>query len=311
VAPRTRLEQTVRTLASSPRHGSTSPAAHTAAADYIERQLRDAGCFITRQRFSMPDHPGRMVVNIIGELHGQSPRAPAVLIGAHYDTRPNSPGADDNASGVAVLLECALSLATRHLEKPVIFAAFDAEERQDPDDGLRGSTAYVESLALSAETSADAESHGRKLTAAFILEMVGFSSPSGAQRVPLGFRLLFPRQALSVARRKYAGDFLIALSRGRGNRFSRLLAQCAASGGTRILRLALPGWFPPPADLLRSDHAPFWRAGIPTVMVGDTANFRNPHYHLPSDTPDTLDYDMIAAVSDALATTVAAIAAHA
>ncbi len=234
---------------------------------------------------------------MIGEMRGEDAPAPAVLIGAHYDTRPESPGADDNASGVAALLACAALLKGRKLARTVVFAAFDAEERQDPLGGLIGSTAYVASLGVNPR---------RHIAAAFIFESVGYASPAGAQKVPFGLKLLFPVQAWKVASSGYCGDFLIGLSKGSGNRLARVLAKRSASSGLQILPLTVPSWMPAPADLLRSDHAPVRRAGIPAVMIGDTANFRNPNYHLSTDVPETLDYRMIAAVSEAVAISVAA-----
>jgi Zn-dependent M28 family amino/carboxypeptidase len=251
----------------------------------------------------MSDHPGRVGTNIVGTLAGQQAGASAVLVGAHYDSRPGSPGADDNASGVAAMLECALLLSGHDRQRPVVFAAFDAEERQDPGEGLRGSSAFIGSPAHVAEAQPVGE--------AVILEMVGYCSGPATQKITPGFNLLFPRQAHVVRRNRRSGDFLIALSQGPGNRLAKELEAASARGpGPRVLALTLPGWLPKPKDLLRSDHAPFWRAGIPAVMVGDTANFRNPNYHLPSDTPDTLDYGMLAGFATTLADVVAARAAR-
>jgi hypothetical protein len=250
----------------------------------------------------MPDHPGRVGVNVIGALPCEQAGLPAIVVGAHYDTRPGSPGADDNASGVAAMVECARALSARKLRRRVLFVAFDAEERQDPGPGLRGSTAFVVAAGGSSVP---------RLGFAFILEMVGFSAGRGGQKVPLGMRVVFPGAALNVMRRGRSGDFLIALTRGRGKRLARALARHSRmTGGPPVLTLGLPEWLPAPGDLLRSDHAPFWRAGVPAVMVGDTANFRNPHYHLPTDTPETLDYEMIAGLASALAATVAELAAE-
>lgn len=255
---------------------------------------------MSRQKFEMSDHPGRVGVNVIGALAGANTDLPAVVVGAHYDTRPGSPGADDNASGVAAMIECARALSARRLTRPVLFVAFDAEERQDPGPGLRGSSAFV------------AAAGGRsvpRLGPAFILEMVGFASGRGGQKVPPGMRALFPGAAANVMRRGNSGDFLIALTRGRGKRLARALSRHSRmTGGPPVLTLGLPGWLPVPGDLLRSDHAPFWRAGLAAVMVGDTANFRNPNYHLPSDTADTLDFGMISGLANALVETVAEVA---
>ena len=307
---RERIEGHVRTLAATPRHREAAPEAHARAAEHIARQFEAAECRVSRQEFPVSAHPGRKGLNLIGTVPGSSLSLPAVLIGAHYDTRPASPGADDNASGVAAMLECARALAGQPRARSVVFIAFDAEERQDPAQGLWGSSAYVRSLQEEAEGEAAGAARSR-IGAAFVLEMVGYSAPPGAQRVPLGFRLLWPATAWRVARRGYTGDFLVAVSRGRGNRLARMLSERAGlHGGPDVLPLTLLGWLPLPKDLLRTDHAPFWAAGVPAVMVGDTASFRNPNYHLPSDTPDTVDYGMVAGLARALAETVAQLAAE-
>ena len=310
----------------------------------------------------MPAESGRRSgVNVVARLRGEAGVAGAcVIVGAHYDTRPNSPGADDNASGVAAMVECVRALGGRRLRCDVIFVAFDAEERQGQLHGLWGSGAFVRSLTGTARgdvaprlargerpdpspqhpaspgtrppsgegenvatrpfeglwnrgerESTDAPKVSRLVRAALVLEMVGFSSLKGTQKIPIGMRALFPSAGWSVIRRGYAGDFLVAVTRGRGKKVARALAKHSRrTGGPDVLTLGLPGWLPPPPDLLRSDHAPFWLAGVPAVMVGDTANFRNPNYHLPSDTPETLDYGMVAGVARALAETVAELASE-
>jgi Zn-dependent M28 family amino/carboxypeptidase len=205
------------------------------------------------------------------------------------------------------MIECARAVAGRGLRRSVIFVAFDAEERQDPARGLWGSDAFVSGFMKKRGGGDPWNTAG--LSAALILEMVGYSAPKGRQRVPLAMRLLFPAAGWRVMRRGYAGDFLVAVTRGRGKNVAQTLSKRSSqAGGPPVLALGLPGWAPIPPDLLRSDHAAFWLAGVPAVMIGDTANFRNPNYHLPSDTPETLDYVMIAGIASALAETVAELA---
>ena len=300
-----RLQADIERLAGfGPRHGGGSPEAHRAAAAWIEAEMRSADCEVETQRFDIPSQePQRAGTNVIGRLAGTDTRRAAVLIGAHFDTVPGSPGADDNASGVAVMLECARVLAALPRRAPVIFAAFDAEEKQPPVEGLHGSTAYVRSLAELGPVAA-------QVSAAYILEMVGFSAPAGAQKVPPGFQLLFPRAFDMLRSSGFAGDSVVVLTDGRSRGLGRGLEQAAAAAATvgnglKVLPLELPGWMRVPYNLRRSDHAPFWQEGVPAVMIGDTANFRNPHYHRSSDTPDTLDYGLIAHVARTLAARVA------
>ena len=281
-----RIRADVEELCGSPRHGEKDPEAHSAAADYIAGQLETAGCEVERLEFTVPSVPEtRAGLNVIGTLPAEVMDS-AMLIGAHYDTVVGSPGADDDASGVAAMLECARVLGQLQLRRPIIFAAFDAEERQ-PEVGLHGATAYVDSLTASGSQGS--------LAVTYILEMVGYSAPAGGQKIPPGLQLAFPRAFDLLREAKYAGNSVVAIS----NHFSHWagrafeMASNSIENGVPVLPMEIPRWLGVPLNLRRSDHAPFWEAGIPAVMVGDTANFRNPNYHRATDTPDTLDYTLI------------------
>ncbi|MDA1296963.1 MAG: M28 family peptidase [Chloroflexi bacterium] len=306
-----RMRLDVQKLCASPRHSGEDAATHRGAANYIADQLQAAGCSVDLQGFTVPSEPEtRPGLNVIGTFEpdvrqagaGAGNTDSALLIGAHYDTVPGSPGADDNASGVAVMLECArlMSEARRQTQtrirrgRSIIFAAFDAEERQ-PEVGLHGSTAYVNGL--------DAASGAPTIAAAYILEMVGFSAPPGAQKVPAGLQLAFPRAFDRLREERFAGNSVVAISNRPSRSAGRALEKAANSvrDGVVVLPMEIPRWMRVPHNLRRSDHAPFWNAGIPAVMIGDTANFRNPHYHSASDTPDTLDYDLISRVARTVA----------
>lgn len=200
-------------------------------------------------------------------------RGPAVLVGAHYDSAPGCPGADDNASAVAAMLAVAEACAGEAVRPAVVFAGFNREE-----DGLIGSTEFVrETLPTLPWRVSDAH----------ILEMVGFASDEpGSQRVPQGLPIKLPD----------TGDFLGLLANGKS---ARLLAAILAHARGALpefpvlgleARLGLERLLP---VLQRSDHVPFWDKGIPAVMWTDTSEFRNPHYHLESDTPETLDYEFM------------------
>jgi hypothetical protein len=202
---------------------------------------------------------------------------PFVLLGAHYDSVPGTPGADDNASAMAVCLECA-RLVARHGIGAVMIVFFNREE-----DGLIGSREFVASLAKRA---------ARKVGEAHVFEMVGYRSRApGSQKLPRG---------LPVPLAPDAGDFLGLVANRGSNAISDHLLGLAARYVPQCPVIALQISFGVErafADLNRSDHAPFWRAGIPAIMWTDTSEFRNPHYHRDSDTPDTLDYDFMGAVT--------------
>lgn len=200
----------------------------------------------------------------------------AILIGAHYDSVPSTPGADDNASGVAAMLACAKALSVFD-DLSVCFVAFNREE-----DGLIGSADFVENH-IGKEKLRVREAH--------ILEMVGYCNRiKGSQHAPEGLPIKISD----------TGDFLGVV----GNRISTAMADTAMEvaktytpdlpvTGLKIYlglekRLSL---------LRRSDHDPFWQSNIPAVMWTDTAEFRNQNYHQPTDTPDTLDYDFLQKVA--------------
>jgi Zn-dependent M28 family amino/carboxypeptidase len=212
---------------------------------------------------------------------------PVTLITAHYDSIPDCPGADDNASGLAVMLECARILARSAPGLPVGFVAFNAEE-----DEMLGSHDFV----IDGLPALDLQ-----VRATHVLEMVGFRHRAEIQHLPLPWApasLLIP-------------DFIGLVAKGRSNAMADRAVAASAAPGLRVL--AMKTWGPLHRflpDLTRSDHFPFWSAGLPAVLWTDTANFRNPHYHRPTDTPDTLDYAFMREVAELLCAVVSQEAAR-
>jgi Peptidase family M28 len=195
-----------------------------------------------------------------------------ILIGAHYDSIPGTPGSDDNASGVSALIATAGAIGP---QEEVCYVAFDGEEC-----GFVGSRALVARL-------------GRhRPEQVHVLEMVGYVSRElGSQRSPIpGI------QAPTV------GDFLGLVGTFGSRRLLDHVLATADCHSVPVQALFLPDV---PLEmiggishhLLRSDHAPFWREDIPALMWTDTSEFRNPHYHLPTDMPETLDYEFLAGVT--------------
>ena len=281
-----RLEADVRTLAVV-RHPVAAPVALADAEEFVALELGAAGLRVERQLF---EWAGVEFHNVVATLDGGEPARPWVVVGAHFDTRAGSPGADDNASGVAAMLEVARLLAGGEAAPAatVQFVGFNLEELQNkPLHYALGSRAYAQSL----------RTQGCAVAGALVLEMLGFTAPR--QGAPPGAR------AFSKVPRE--GNFVSAV----GDRRSRpLLAalERAAAPHVPVVGLAVPfrGWLLP--DTRRSDNARFWDAGYPALMVTDTANFRNPHYHRPSDTPDTLDYGFLARATAAVLAAVRALA---
>lgn len=256
---------TVEALAE-PRHRTEHPAANERAATFIADRLHTLGYAVTRQG------PLR---NVVAMPPGHPASEPLMLVGAHYDSVPGSPGADDNASAITVMLAVAETIAAGG-SRPVGFVAFNGEE-----DGLEGSRDFV----------AWARHTGRAIAGIHVLEMVGYTAPR--QRLPAG---------ISVAGVQ-RGDFVALVGAGRSR---PLLHQVMASANREPAAPPAVGLFVGrhprlvPAVFHRSDHSPFWRAGLPALMWTDTAEFRNPHYHQPTDTPQTLDYGFMHRVATLL-----------
>jgi Zn-dependent M28 family amino/carboxypeptidase len=234
------------------------------AARYIEAAFTKQGHQTESQYF---ESGGRKVRNI---AIGSGP----IVVGAHYDTVPGSPGADDNASAVAVLIE----LAAMNL--PVRFVAFANEEMPYFLGPEMGSWAWAKR----------ARENGERIRAMFSLEMLGYYRDApGSQQYPAPLGLFYPDRADFIA---FVGD-LGARGLVRDSiRIFRQTAQFPSQG------VAAPGFVP---GVTWSDHWSFRRHGYAAAMITDTAFYRYPHYHLPSDTPEKLDYERMARVTLGLA----------
>jgi hypothetical protein len=264
------------------RHPWAAPDRHAAARDYVAAQLRAIGLAVELAPFTFR---GRTYHNVVGTLAGREAERPRLLIGAHFDSIAHSPGADDNASGVAALIECARRVASSAPQAGVEFVGLDLEEVQTFTGTYR-----VGSRALARQRRAQ----GDRLIGALILEMVGYCDPSpGSQIIPPFLGIDVPRE----------GNFLAAV----GDTRSRPLLDdfvAEARGTVPDLpivpyRARLRGWLLPLTRL--SDNASFWDARYPSLMLTDTAFLRNPHYHRWSDRGKTLDYDFMAKVTEATA----------
>ncbi len=263
------LQQVIRQIAI-PRHYIAEKANNERVAQWIRQELLSYGYQVSLQ--------GRFQ-NIVALPTGQI-TSPVLLAAAHYDTVPCSPGADDNGSGIAVLLACAQSLSGCFSATSTIFVIFNREE-----DCMLGSLEFVREFLPQTEITI-AEAH--------IMEMVGYCShDAGSQRLPAGFPIALPDR----------GDFLglVGNQQSRGLVESVLRTAATYLDGFPVLGLktyfGLEKYFP---HLQRSDHAPFWQARIPAIMWTDTAEFRNRNYHSPWDTPETLDYEFMKHVAQLL-----------
>ncbi|MGW1884712.1 M28 family peptidase [Streptomyces sp. NPDC001970] len=314
-----RLRHDVGFLADRPRSRIRAPEAMLRAEAHVTSELAAAGWRTERQPFEVrwrlggtDRQTGRALAfqlrlhrrltgtNLLAGLPGRADRA-TVVVGAHLDTVADSPGADDNASGVAALLEIARLLGELPRPPAVTLLFFDMEEL-----GMIGSRVAARRLRRSG-----------RVTGMICLESVGFfANEPGTQLMPAGFGAAFPRAAAAVRAAGWRGDFTLVAHRRSSEAAAALWRRAAGAAEPPLpavtlrdprpdgLLGALVGLgVPPLIHLDRSDHASFWNVGIPALMLTSTANFRNPHYHRPTDTPDTIDYRRLAAVAVATAAT--------
>lgn len=240
------------------------------AAHYIYEEFSKAGLQVTKEPFPWE---GRWFHNVVAEKKGTVSPENVLIVGAHYDTVPGSPGADDNASAVAVLLEVARHLQGVSLRNTVKLVAFALEEY-----GYVGSTHYARR----------AKREGEKIAGMFSLEMVGFTGPK--QNYPF---YINPKYFPNV------GDFIGVV----GNKRSEgLMEEVRRTLKTYVPQLpaeflVVPGNGEGLEEARLSDHSPFWDQGLPALMWTDTAFLRNPNYHRPTDTIETLDFEFMRKVA--------------
>jgi Zn-dependent M28 family amino/carboxypeptidase len=249
-------------------HGSSL----STAATHIQTSFEELGFKPFVQQFEFKGTP---MHNIGVIIPGRNKAAKWVVAGAHYDTVPTTPGADDNASGVAALLELAKRLKDTNPERTICLCAYANEEHNGGAWENMGSYAHARSL----------KEQGIEVEGMISLEMLGyFSQEEGSQKYPFPFNLFYPTK----------GNFIGFVANTDSADFVRYcieqfrLVATVPSEGT-----AAPEKF---GDIGRSDHWAFWRHGWPAFMLTDTSNFRTPYVHTMQDTIDTLDLDSMTRV---------------
>jgi Zn-dependent M28 family amino/carboxypeptidase len=240
---------------------------------YVTRELRGAGYVVTEQPYQAG---GRTVKNLEAVLDGAGAAAAEVLVvGAHYDSVRGCPGANDNGTGVAAVLEMARAMAEDRPARTVRFVLFVNEEPPFFHTDAMGSLVYARAC----------KARGDRVVGMISMETIGFySDEPGSQRYPPPFDVMFPDTGnfIGFVADERSGPFLkqvMASFRAHTQFPSEGVAAPAAVEGV--------GW---------SDHWSFWQQGYPGLMVTDTAPFRYRHYHHPTDTPDKVDYDRAARV---------------
>jgi len=226
--------------------------------------------------------------NVIGVKPGFTKPTEQVIVSAHYDDVENCAGADDNATGVAAVLETARVLSEARLDRSLVVACWDEAER-----GQIGSQAYAR----------EARKRDDKIVTMFAYESIGYaSSEPDSQRIPDRFEELFPDQALAMLDNEYRGDFLTVVAdtateawalsvvkHGKGLKLPVQVLTLTTATKTRQTKLH------------RSDHSSFWDADFPALLVTDSGSFRNPNSHCEGgpDSPDKLDYDFVLRITRA------------
>lgn len=257
------------------RHADTNPSGLEKALGYLAETYTRYGLQIREEVF---DPFGVKYPNLIGVLPGKDQADEVLIIGAHYDTVAISPGADDNASGLAVMLETARVLSGLPPGCGVEFVGFSMEEQ-----GLLGSCSY----AYRARRS------GKKILGAVVLESVGYTEQRpGSQRIPPGLPISVPE----------VGNFMGIVGNTASADLCRAFEETITAHVPRLPKLSflVPGNGEAFPDTRRSDHASFWDVGLPALMITDTADFRNPHYHQATDLPETLDITFMTELAQAL-----------
>lgn len=266
------------------RVGHARGAGLDAAAAYIAGELRAAGYFVGEQPF---EASGVAVRNLDAELRGTRDAGSVFVVGAHYDSAIGTPGADDNASGVATALLLARRLAGQAQGQTIRFAFWVNEEQPFFQTDAMGSARYARRC----------KERGERIAGALSLETLGYYTDApGTQRYPSAIEGDYPDR----------GNFVVFVSDRSSRAFlERVVAAFRGASAFPAEGLAAPGWV---EGVGWSDHWAFWQQGYPGVMVTDTAPFRYPHYHRRSDTPDKVVYDRLARVALGLERTLRALA---
>ena len=254
------------------------------AAEYIAAEFSAYGFAPDRQTFEVSRLP---VSNLDATLPGSGRPDEIVIVGAHYDSVTGCPGANDNATGVAAVLELARRFAGRPRPRTIRFVAFVNEEPPFFKGAQMGSVVYANA----------AKRRGDRIVGMLSLETMGYySDVKGSQQYPAPIALLYPDTGNFIGFVSNLGSARLLLKARRAfrNRTDFPLQSAAVPD-------AIPGvgW---------SDHWSFWQAGYPAMMVTDTAPFRYPWYHTAEDTPDKVNFDKLAHLVDGLEAVVDALA---
>ncbi len=263
--------------------------------DFLWLSYLDKGLETTEQEFAYGNYTAH---NIMGRQPGTSTTGDTYILGGHFDSVSDAPGADDNGSAVAGMVEAMRILSQYPTKKSIKYIGFDLEEA-----GLVGSSRYVQNGIQSDES----------ILGMIDFEMIGYyTEMPNTQTLPTGFNILFPNSYAEVESQQFRGNFITNV--GKQGSSATLMQQYKTSAATyvpalRTINVEAPNtWQTLTPDLGRSDHAPFWVSNIPAIMLTDGANFRNPYYHTPNDTLGTLNFSFMTNVVKGAVATLAQLA---
>ena len=237
------------------------------------------------------------IKNFVGLKSGILNDSSLCILGAHYDTVEKSLGADDNASGIAGMLEVMRILSPYEFQNSVEFVAFDLEEA-----GTYGSSLFVFDGGLR---------KNQRLKAAINLDMIGFCDERlNSQKLPPEYQQRFPGQFKAVVDGGYKGNFILSVGIESSATLVRTFESLARTyvPDLRVIPLVFKGQGEDAGRLADSDHRPFWDRNLPAIYIGDGADSRNPNYHSAGDTIDTLNFEFMSNVVKATVATYATIA---
>lgn len=274
----TLLQEHVKTLTGiSPPRSVKYPEGLEKASEYIYNTFKSFGMDPKEQKFMVDNREYKNIVTLYG-----APDKPRVVIGAHYDVYDDQPGADDNASGVAGLLEIGRMLDSIKPDLPyaIELVAYTNEEPPFFRTPYMGSAVHARSL----------KEEGVEVKCMISLEMIGyFSDKKGSQEFPIAaLKALYPA----------TGNFIAVVGKMENQslvrKFKKAMNKC---GSISVESINAPATIP---GIDFSDHQNYWAAGFPALMITDTSFYRNPHYHKKTDTFETLDFSRMAGVVEAV-----------
>lgn len=245
---------------------------------------------LERQKYKYKEWPGE---NIIGKIEGYDHDGETYIICARFDSSPESPGADDNASGVSGMMEIAKILSDYTFKKSIIFLGLDMQIYD-----FRGARQYIANKGIK---------KFENIAGAINLDMIGYySDQPESQYIPTEFGLIYPKVFEAIKADDFRGNFVLNVSNGDSRELSASFVKAAATSmpALKVRSVEVFNKGEHTRELAASDHVPFWYAEIPAIHLGDGGPSRNPFFGTEQDTPDRLNYSYMADIVQATMATI-------